>query len=232
MGELLAAIVHELGQPMTAILANAQAGLRLMGAGEEHAKEVRDILDDIVADERRANQVIARLRSLFRKGEGERQPLTISNLINDVVSMVRADADLRQVSIKLDVAPQLPRVSGDRVQLQQVLLNVFVNAFEAMAQRTDPPRELTVRACALGDERVQVDVADTGPGIVADNVASLFEPFVTTKPGGMGMGLSVASSIVRAHDGQLWAMNNPDIGATFYIVLPAMPDDTALNSTT
>ena len=100
------------------------------------------------------------------------------------------------MSIKLDVAPQLPRVSGDRVQLQQVLLNVFVNAFEAMAQRTDPPRELTVRACALGDERVQVDVADTGPGIVADNVASLFEPFVTTKPGGMGMGLSVASSIV------------------------------------
>jgi two-component system sensor kinase FixL len=232
MGELLAAIVHELGQPMTAILANAQAGLRLTGAGREHAKEVRDILGDIVADERRANQVIARLRSLFRKGEGKRQPLTVSDLINDVVSIVRADADLRQVAIKLDVAAALPRVSGDRVQLQQVLLNVFVNAFEAMAERTDGPRELTVRACALGDERVQVDVVDTGLGIAADNVESLFEPFVTTKPGGMGMGLSVASSIVRAHDGQLWAANNPDIGATFYIVLPAMPDDTTLNSTT
>ncbi|PYO01590.1 MAG: hypothetical protein DMD89_05620 [Candidatus Rokuibacteriota bacterium] len=135
------------------------------------------------------------------------------------------DAGQRNVSITLDLAPGLPLVSGDRVQLQQVLLNLVVNAFDAAADVADRPRKVILRTRTLGERFVQLDVADTGPGIAPEKLESIFQPFVTTKPSGMGMGLSVSHSIVGAHEGRLWAENDPEGGATFHIVLPALPDE-------
>jgi two-component system sensor kinase FixL len=225
MGELTAAIVHELGQPLTAILTNAQTGLRVLASGKHDVNEVRDILKDIVADDHRAGQVIQHLRSLFRKDAAvERRPVLLNQVINDMLTVVRRDAERRRVSVVLDLAPRLPRVSGDRVQLQQVLLNLVVNAFEVLADVTHRPRKVILRTSALDGERVQVDVADTGPGIAAEKLGSIFKPFVGTKTGGMGMGLSVSQSIVDAHEGRLWVENGPDGGAIFHIVLPAIAD--------
>jgi len=129
------------------------------------------------------------------------------------------------VSITLDLAPGLPLVSGDRVQLQQVLLNLVVNAFDAAADVADRPRKVILRTRTLGERFVQLDVADTGPGIAPEKLESIFQPFVTTKPSGMGMGLSVSHSIVGAHEGRLWAENGPERGAIFHVVLPALPDE-------
>jgi two-component system sensor kinase FixL len=186
--------------------------------------DLAEIFKDIVEADQRADKVIRNLRSLFTKGEADHRTLRLDALVREVVSLVASDAQLRNVSIRLDLASDAPPVTGDRVQLQQVLLNLLVNAFDAMADVTDRPREVTVTARPLGST-VQVDVADTGPGIAPDTLASLFEPFVTTKRGGMGMGLAVSRSIVRAHQGRLWADNNPGGGATFHIVLPAAPAD-------
>ena len=224
VGELTAAIVHELGQPLAAILTNAQAGLRLLGSGTHDLNEIREILEDIVAADHRAGQVIQHLRSLLRKGEAERRPLDINQVVNDIVSVVLRDAERRQMAVELDLAPLVPPVSGDRVQLQQVVLNLMVNAFDAMAGVMDRARRVTVRTRPLGSDRVQVDVADAGPGISADVLASIFKPFVTTKARGMGMGLSVSHSIVEAHGGRLWAENSPDGGAVFHVVLPSMAE--------
>jgi len=223
MGELTAAIV-ELGQPLTAILTNARVGLRLI-AGNDDVKEVRDILEDIVADDHRASQVIQHLRSLFKKGEAEHRPLQFNTVINDVVSVVRTDAGRRDIAITLDLAARLPLVSGDRVQLQQVLLNLVVNAFDALTDVTNRPRKVILRTHTLGENFVHVEVADTGPGIAPEKLGSIFQPFVTARPGGMGMGLSVSHSIVGAHEGRLWAENDPDGGAVFHLVLPALLDE-------
>ena len=221
MGELTAAIVHELGQPLTAILSNAQAGVRSIASGHFDVNELREILEDVVADDQRAGQVIRHLRSLFQKHPADYRPLVLNALVDDVVAVVSGDANLKRVAIVLDLAPELPAVFGDRIQLQQVLLNLIVNAFDAMANVTDRRRQVTVRTRAL-DGRVRLEVADTGPGIAPDRLASIFKPFVTTTPGGMGMGLSVSHSIVRAHDGKLWAENGPGGGAVFHVELLAM----------
>jgi two-component system, LuxR family, sensor kinase FixL len=222
MGELTAAIVHEISQPLTAILSNAQAGLRSVSSGKAQVSALGDILQDIVTADARANQVVRNLRSLFSKGTADKQPLPLDALVHDVLSVVARDAQRRNVSIRVDLASPVPRVCGDRVQLQQVLLNLLVNAFDALGTVADRPREVTVRVRRLGAEEVQLDVSDTGPGIAADALESLFDSFVTTKASGMGMGLSVSRSIVRAHEGRIWAENNPDGGATFHVVLPAL----------
>jgi two-component system sensor kinase FixL len=219
MGELTAAIVHELSQPLTAIRTNAEAGLRLLASGKRDDQELGEILEDIVTSDRHAGQVIQHMRSLFKKGDGERKPLLLNNLVHDVVSLVGRDASLRNVAVNLDLAPHLAAVAGDRVQLQQVLLNLFVNAFDAMSE-TNGGR-LTVRTRALSGGWVQLDVADTGFGIAIDKVNAIFEPFVTTKPTGMGMGLSVSRTIVQAHGGRIWAENDPEGGAIIHVALPA-----------
>jgi len=224
MGELTAAIVHELGQPLAAILVNAQAGLRAIASGTHDEREIREILEDIVVDDHRAGEVIHHLRSLFGKGEAERRPLLLSQLINEVATVILRDAELRRVSIVLDLAPQPLWASGDRVQLQQVLLNLLLNAFDAMADVIDRPRKVVVRTRALDRARVQVDVADTGPGIAVEKLDAIFKPFVTAKTGGMGMGLSVSHSIITAHEGSIWAENGAEGGAIFHFVLPAITE--------
>ncbi len=222
MGELTAAIVHELSQPLTAILSNAQAGLHVTSAGDEEQAHVREILADIVADDLRARQVIQNMRALFQKHTEERRPQGLNALIHDVASMVVTDALLRHVSLALDLADDLPAVAGDRVQLQQVVLNLVMNAFDAVSETPGRPRSVRVRTRSLEGRAVQVDVIDTGPGIAPDTLPTIFEPFVTTKRTGIGMGLSVSRSIVVAHDGKIWAENNPGGGATVSLVLPAI----------
>ena len=222
MGELTAAIVHELSQPLAAILANAQAGLHYGGPSDEDRTKVRDILTDIVADDLRARQVIQNMRALFQKRAEERRPQDLNVLINDVASMVVTDALLRHVDLTLDLAPELPQVSGDRVELQQVVLNLVMNALDAVSEAAGGPRSVIVRTRSLEGRALQMDVTDTGSGIAPDAIITIFEPFVTTKRTGMGMGLSVSRSIVGAHDGKIWAENNAEGGATFSVVLPAL----------
>ena len=227
VGELMAAIVHELAQPLAAIRTNARVAVRAIAGGDHNADELHAVLEDIVADSRRADQVIHHLRSLLTKGEVERQPLLLNSVIDNVVFVMLSEARRRRVSIDLDLAPRLPAVSGDRVQLQQVLLNLILNAFEAMVEVTERRRVVTLRTRTVDDTRVQVDVADNGPGIADDRLGSIFKPFVTTKPSGMGMGLAVSHSIVQAHEGQLWAGKAAGGGAVFHVVLPAIRDTPA-----
>src|SRR5262249_2561505 len=217
-GELPAATVPELSQPLSAILSNAQAGLHFTG----DQVKVREILTDIVADDLRARQVIQNMRALFQKRAEERRPQALNALVDDVASMVVTDALLRNVALTLDLTPELPQVAGDRVELQQVVLNLVMNALDAVADNADAPREVVVRPRPLEGRAVQVEVADSGPGIAPEALPTIFEPFVTTKRSGMGMGLSVSRSIVTAHDGKIWAENNAGGGATFYLVLPAI----------
>jgi len=221
MGELTAAIVHELSQPLAAIMTNAQAGQRFIASGATDQADVNEILADIVAADRRAREVIQNMRSLFLKHAEERMPLPLNTLIHDVASLVASDALLRNVSLRLDLAPTLPLVAGDRAQLQQVVLNLVMNAFDALAEVGHRPRQVVVRTRGL-DGAVLVEVADNGPGIAADALASIFEPFVTTKRSGMGMGLSVTRSIMSAHGGKIWAENNEAGGACFHVILPAI----------
>ena len=222
MGELTAAIVHEVSQPLSAIMSNAQAGLRSLGPDDASQAAVREILTDIVADDRRARQIIQNMRALFQKGGEERRPLPLNALINEVASMVVSDALLRNVTVTLDLAPDVPLVSGNRVQMQQVVLNLVMNALDAVADVVGQLRTVVVRTRSLEGRAVEVEVADSGPGIAPAVLASLFEPFITTKRSGMGMGLSVSRSIVSAHDGKIWAENNPGGGATFHVTLPAI----------
>lgn len=224
MGELTASIAHELNQPLAAILSNAQEGARLATTANPDLNELRDILQDIAADDRRASEVIRKLRMLLKKDPGEQRPLPLNDLITEMVSVVHHNAVLRNIAVDLDLAEGLPRVKGDRIQLQQVLLNLVVNGFEAMSEVGDRPRKLILRTRLLDEKQVLVNVIDNGTGIIAEKLDSIFEPFYSTKKSGMGMGLSVSRSILEAHGGKLWAENNPQGGATFHLTLPVNSD--------
>jgi PAS domain S-box-containing protein len=220
MGELSASLAHELNQPLTAILSNAQAALRFIAGDSPDLDEIRDILGDIVADDRRAGEVIHRLRSLFRKGEFEKVAVNINDLIQEVVSLINTEAMIRNVSIQTKLDRSLAPVLGDRIHLQQVIINFILNASEAMTDIDDVPREIIISTSQAGKKMVKVGVRDSGSGIMEDKLDRIIEPFYTTKPEGMGMGLSINRSIIDAHAGRFWAENNPDRGATFYFTLP------------
>ncbi len=223
MGEMAAALAHELNQPLTAILSNAHAGERYMAQAAPPLDEIREILQDVVGDARRAGEVIQRLRSLLRKDDARFLPLDVNPVVREIAALVRTDAILRNVAIDLDLSPELPRVHGDRVQLQQVLLNLVLNGMEAMGPNGEERR--IVIQTRQGDGAVRISVQDQGPGIPADTLPRVFETFYTTKPSGMGMGLAISRSIVEAHGGKIWAENNPDRGATFAFTLPACPPE-------
>jgi PAS domain S-box-containing protein len=220
MGELAASLAHELNQPLTAILSNAQAALRFMAGDSPNLTEVCDILEDIVADDKRAGEVIQRLRSLFRKGELERVPVDMNDLVRDVVSLINSEAIIRNVSIETILESNLPPVLGDRVHLQQVIINFILNASEAMNETDDVSRKIIISTEMEDDRKVRVAIRDSGIGLHEEAFNQIIEPFYTTKPDGMGMGLSINRSIIDAHLGRLWAENNPDRGATFYFTLP------------
>jgi PAS domain S-box-containing protein len=215
MGELAASLAHELNQPLTAILSNAQAALRFMSSKPADLEEVREILKDIVQDNNRAGEVIRRMRALVKKEKLEFVALELTSLVCDVVALVHSDAILQSVRILLQFNDNLPPVRGDRVQLQQVVLNLLLNAFDAMKDCPVNAREITMHAQRDGAGLVRVAVRDRGTGLSSDKLDKIFQPFYTTKGDGLGMGLSICRSIIEAHGGHLWAENNPDRGATF-----------------
>jgi PAS domain S-box-containing protein len=224
MGELAASLAHELNQPLTAILSNAQAAQRFLATNPVDLEEVRAILADIVYDDNRAGEVIRRVRTLVRKQPREFTALDLAGIISEVVALLHTDAILHNVRVTLELTQNLPHVRGDRVEMQQVLLNLLINAFDAMKDALRWKREVVVWAEAVRSDIVRVGVRDSGPGLSGDMRDKIFEPFFTTKRQGMGMGLSISRSIVEAHGGRLWAENNSDYGATFYFTLPVEGD--------
>jgi len=221
LGELSGSLAHELNQPLAAILSNAQAAQRFLVAAPPNLDEVRDILGDIVEDDQRAGEVIRRLRMLLKKGEVSHLPLNLNEVVQDVLKMIRSDLVNHGITLRTQFASVLPVVTGDRVQLQQVLLNLIMNANEAMALAPPPERILLVKTQATGAEGACVSVSDSGTGMPREVADNIFHPFFTTKATGMGMGLKVCRTIITAHGGELHGENNPDRGATFSFTLPA-----------
>ncbi len=226
LGELTASIAHEVNQPLAAIVADANASLNWLAASPPDLDNVRVALDAIVKDGHRAADVIQRVRGLATRTGPQKARLAVNDVIRDIVPLIDTELRNHQVSLRLDLAPALAPVLGDRVQLQQVLINFVMNGIEAMTSIDDRPRELRIRSQRHDGDSVLVAVQDAGVGIDPNNADKLLSAFFTTKPGGMGMGLSISRSIIDAHGGRLWATPNPDHGATFHFALPGIRVDT------
>lgn len=222
MGELASSIAHELKQPLTAMLCNVEAAAVFLNQTPPALDKLRDILADVRKENRRAGEVIQSLRSLTQKHFMEREPVEVNLLTEDVLRFVKADSVSRKIKITTELSPRLPAIEGNRVQLQQVLLNFIMNAMDAMAAQPPERRRLTVGTSIANDGGVEVSVSDLGPGIEPEDLQRVFEPFFTTKEGGLGIGLSVAEKIATAHGGRIWATNHRDRGAVFHLVLPAV----------
>jgi PAS domain S-box-containing protein len=220
VGELTTSVAHELNQPLGAILSNAEAAEMFLTADPPALDEVRDILADIRKDDQRAGEVIRRMRSLLRKQELAPKSIEINEAVEEVLKLLTIDASARKVALKFERTMDLPRVWCDPVHFQQVVLNLVLNGMEAMAGLPEKERQVIVRTGPGDNGTVKIAVADAGPGIPVDRLPKLFEPFFTTKKEGMGMGLSIARTIVEAHHGQIWAENNSGAGATFYFTVP------------
>ena len=220
IGEMSSSLAHELNQPLTAILSNSQAALRFLAAGPGHDQDLRETLTDIAASGTRAGDVIRRLRAMLRKEETEQEPVDINQLISEVMQLYRSDLINRGVTVLQLLENDLPEAVGDRVQLQQVLLNLVINACDAMAGLAGE-RKLTIMSRSLGDDEVEFSVWDVGPGLAASSLEKVFEPFVTSKQDGMGLGLSVCKTIVKSHGGRIWAEDNDGPGASFHVALPS-----------
>jgi C4-dicarboxylate-specific signal transduction histidine kinase len=221
LGELTAWIAHEVSQPLTGVVTNGAACLRWLDRVVPALDEARSSVVEMISDAKRAGDVVQRIRAIAKRTEPEKARLDINELIHDVARLVEREAAAYGASLDLELEPALPAVIGDRVQLQQVMINLVINAFQAMSSTTDRPRELLIRSQRYGDGRVLVAVVDSGIGVEAKNADKLFKTFFTTKPSGMGMGLSICRSIVEAHGGQVSAVNNAGLGATFQLILPS-----------
>ncbi|MGZ5148364.1 MAG: sensor histidine kinase, partial [Burkholderiales bacterium] len=221
MGELTGSIAHEINQPLGAILNNADAAEMILRSGKPPLDEVRQIVSDIRNDAVRAGEVIRHIRALMRKSELTIQPFDLNQAVNDVLNLVAVDLGKRRISVTQEVAP-LPIIHGDRIHAQQVLLNLIQNAADAMAD-SPSSRRLEIRTAPSADGGVEIAVSDSGRGIPADRMKRLFESFYTTKKEGMGLGLSIARSIVEAHGGRILAENRSGGGATFRVFLPLNP---------
>ena len=221
LGELTAWITHEVNQPLTGIVTNGAACLRWLDKAPPALDEARRSVEDMITDARRASEVIHRIRALSKKTDAEKVPLDINDVIREGSRLVRREVITHGASLRLELAPELPSILGDRVQLQQVIINLVINAIQAMASVTDRPRTLLIRSQQSEDGRVLVAVRDSGTGIEAKSVDKLFKAFFTTKPSGMGMGLSICRTIIEAHSGQVSAANNSGPGATFQLILPS-----------
>jgi len=220
LGQLASALAHELSQPLGAILRNAEAAEIMLQASSPDLEELRAIVTDILKDDQRAGQVIDRLRSLLKRRSLDLQPVELPSVITEVLSLVRADAAARQVKLAYTAEPGLPLVRGDRIHLQQVLLNLLVNAMDALDGCPPDQRLIQVSARRTDPATVEVRVSDNGPGIPGESLGRLFEPFFTTKAKGMGLGLPVSKTIIEAHQGRLWAENGPEGGACFCFTVP------------
>lgn len=218
MGELAAAIAHEVNQPLTAIVTNANFTLRQLEGTKPNLNDVREAVAEILEDASRASTVISRIRAQLKQGSAERVELDVNELIREAANLLRSEAIRNRVSVQLDLATGLPRVLGDRVQLQQVLINLVMNSIDAMNTLTDRPRQLTIKSARNGDG-VQIEVQDSGKGIPSGQAERVFEPFFTTKDTGIGLGLPISQSIVESHGGSLRAVPTSR-GARFVFTLP------------
>ena len=230
LGGLSGAIAHELNQPLTAVLSNAHAAQRFLARGEADLAEVSEILADIATEGRRAGEIIRRLRALLRPGQGPRSVLNLNDLVLETLDLVSQELQMRHVAVETVLESSLPCVYADRVQLQQVMINLITNACDAMLDTPDAQRRVIVRTAHVPGQDPTVSVADHGAGIPDNILAKVFDSFFTTKSNGMGLGLSVCRSIMFAHDGRIWAEKNSDSGTTFHFSLPSTPSVTAENS--
>jgi PAS domain S-box-containing protein len=230
MGELTASMAHELNQPLAAILSNAQAANRFLDSESPDLAQARECLTDIVADDKRAGDVIKRLRGLLKKGGDQPSLVDLNEVVSDAIRLLGNDAMLRNVSVKVEPFPGLPAVLGDRIQLYQVVLNLIMNGLDAVAERPPEDRWVLVRTGKADGGRVELTVEDSGNGVAASDLARVFEPFFSTKREGLGMGLSISRSIVEAHGGRIWAENSAGRGAIFRCVWPVAQQATAAST--
>jgi C4-dicarboxylate-specific signal transduction histidine kinase len=222
LGELAASVAHELNQPLTAIAANAQAA-RMMLAADRTDPEVDAALDDVAQEASRAGETVHRLRSLFRKEAAVRAPVELNSLIDDVLRLLAPELRKREVSVRFLRGERLPTVLGDGVQLRQVVINLLVNAEEAIALAGDEPREVRILTSQPDAAHVAIAISDSGVGVEEGDLERIFEHFVSNKPQGLGMGLAISRSIVEAHGGRIWATRNERRGITLYVRLPVPP---------
>ncbi len=222
LGELSGAIAHEINQPLTAILANAQAARRMLGFQPPPLDEISDALDDIIKEDNRADDVIRRLRSMLKKGERKSEPIALNDLVRSVLGLLRSELIDRQISVAPDLGDDLPAVAGDPVQVQQVLTNLMMNAIDAVTSSDAPRRLITITTAAHPPGHVETVVTDRGPGLTPDQPARLLEPFYTTKEHGLGLGLAICNSIVNAHGGALSIVNDIGGGVRASFTLPVV----------
>jgi C4-dicarboxylate-specific signal transduction histidine kinase len=220
LGELSASIAHEVNQPLAGVVTNGQACLRWLAREVPDLQEARAAVERIIRDGHRASEVIRRIRAFATKTDPHEVPLDLNDVIREVARLVHREVLGHRVSLRTDLAAVLPQVLGDRVQLQQVLINLVINGIEAMTSVTDRPRELWIRSHQPAADQVCVAVQDSGIGIDPADLDRLFHAFFTTKTGGMGMGLSISRSIIEAHGGRLWATAHVPHGAVFQFTLP------------
>jgi C4-dicarboxylate-specific signal transduction histidine kinase len=219
MGELTAYLAHEVNQPIAAAVTNANTCLRWLARDQPDVHEAREAALRIVKDATRAAGIISRVRLLFKKGTPQRELVDVNEAIREMIGLLRGEATRYNITVRLELATNLPSIMGDRVQLQQVLMNLIVNSIDGMKE-VDGPRELAVKSWKTEEEEVLVCVSDTGVGLPAQLVDQIFNAFFTTKPHGTGMGLRISRSIIESHGGRLWAAENPPRGASFCFSLP------------
>ena len=220
MGELTASLAHELSQPISGAMTNANVCLRKLGSDKPDLDEVRAAVTRIARDAQRAAEIIGRIRSQFEKGSVNRETLDVNEIIRETVALLRDEAMRYNISVRTELAADLPQIVGDRVQLQQVAMNLIVNSIEAMKD-VDGIREMVIKSQRAENEQILVSVSDTGIGFPPQLAEQIFDPFFTTKPHGTGMGLRISRSIIESHGGRLWAVGSPGRGATFHLNLPA-----------
>ena len=225
LGALTASIAHEVNQPLAGIMTNASTCLEMLGTDQPDIDGARETARRTIRDTERACEVIARLRALFGNRGGKSESVDLNGAAREVTALSMSELHRRRVMLRTELAEDLPLVTGDRVQLQQVILNLLLNAVEAMSAVEDRPRQLVIRSELDGQDRVRLSVQDTGVGFAPQEAPRLFEAFYTTKSGGMGIGLSVSQSIVESHDGRLWAELNSGPGATFAFSVPVRGDE-------
>jgi two-component system sensor kinase FixL len=218
---LTAALAHEINQPLAAMRSYAQAALRFMDKDHPEYDNVRKALQGIVADNKRAADVVNRLRNLVKKGPSHRERIEINSIINDVIGLINSELVLRNASISLSLDSDVPVIQGDSIQLQQVLINLLTNALDAMDDQPLDARTIAISTRLENSEEIIVSISDCGGGIPPDTIEAIFSPFHTTKRSGMGLGLSICKSIIEAHGGKIFAENNLDGGATFFLILPS-----------
>ena len=224
LSALTASMAHEISQPLSGIITNASTCLRMLDGDPPNVDGARETARRTIRDGNRASDVITRLRGLFSKKEFTPEPLDLTDATREVIALSLIDLQRNRVNLRLELAEDLPPVMGDRVQLQQVILNLLRNASDAMADVDDRPRLLLIRTRREGDDRVRLSMQDAGSGVDPTGVEKLFEPFYSTKRGGMGIGLSVSRSIIERHHGRLWAEPNQGPGATFTFSIPGRPE--------